>query len=184
MCVYRWTRSRCAVINLPSRGKLNHYLEAASKLRRCMLRGSSPFHILSPLFLRPISFFFFLHHCSCASFSPSSVATSASFLISFAPLPRFYAHSSHRKLPWKFLPRYRSRASRIYVNIRKFRLSVLPGGETIPPRGRLRNVILPSRICEIQATLSGARAATNWLYFMHARPEARRNVLAKKLLKW
>lgn len=37
VCARTWTTTRCAVINLPSRGKLNHYLEAASKLRRCML---------------------------------------------------------------------------------------------------------------------------------------------------
>lgn len=32
---------RCAVINLPRYGKLNHYLEAGSKLRRCMHRAIS-----------------------------------------------------------------------------------------------------------------------------------------------
>lgn len=47
---------RCAVINLPRYGKLNHYLEAGSKLRRCMHRAisllpSPSFLSLSPLLI-------------------------------------------------------------------------------------------------------------------------------------
>lgn len=44
--------TRCAAINLPGGGKLNHYLEAASKLRWCM-------------HLHSLSFFFFFFSLIC-----------------------------------------------------------------------------------------------------------------------
>lgn len=136
--------ARCAVINLPSHGKLNHYLEAASKLRRCMLRDSSLFRIRSPLYpfspsYRVLStcttFGFF--HCSRVSLFREIVrfvTTSARsiFLPSSAPLPRYLLRSTLYvlppcgQLPCEFLSRYHTRRmSRIYVHIRKFRLSVL-----------------------------------------------------------
>lgn len=187
--------ARCAVINLPSHGKLNHYLEAASKLRRCMLRDSSLFRIRSPLYpfcpssrvLSTCTTFGFFH-CSRASLFREIVrfvATSARslFLPSCAPLPRYLLRSTLYALrSTSFLPAANFRASFsrdttpvgcrgytfIFVN---FAFRFCGAGETVlrEPCPTWKCNFAEPNPPDTDAALNADATATNWGGFISVR---------------
>ena len=165
---------RCAVINLPRYGKLNHYLEAGSKLRRCMHRAISlslSLSLSSPYIPPPLFAFF---HCSPHFTLFTSIPPPCLFFPSFllSVLMRLFQNVQLSPLSCYVFCRMYPFSSRSFASIQYYSYAFLfspfslhyCNHSTITPRVFLFFFTLPSEL--LQPTLSSARCLPMFTFLL------------------